>query len=216
MALIVASPWLMKPLFGRAQDWRELSDVGQAYGGISAILSGLALCGIAISLLFQWRHVRLTQVMTARERHFELVKLAFDDPDLQPPTRWKGSALGLKQRAYHNLWVSHWEMLWDTGAMGRLEARRHLDSLFLSDAALDWWAQVGPTWSVDGGRRRRKFMMIAHEAHRDAIQIRAQMLNRQAGVCGADSILVPGEIGPTWEAAQTGDRPDSAVSDQER
>jgi hypothetical protein len=61
-------------------DWNRLSDIGQAFGGVSAVLSALAFCAIAASLLLQWRQLRMTTVIAARERHFDLVRLAVDDP----------------------------------------------------------------------------------------------------------------------------------------
>jgi hypothetical protein len=71
----VASPIAMQWLAGRSVDWARLSNVGQAYGGVSAVLSALAFCGIAVSLAFQWQQVRISQVVASRERHFELVRL---------------------------------------------------------------------------------------------------------------------------------------------
>jgi hypothetical protein len=50
---IAATPVLMRLTAGGDASWDELSDIGQAYGGVSAVLSGLAFCAIAGSLLLQ-------------------------------------------------------------------------------------------------------------------------------------------------------------------
>ena len=153
-ALIVASPWLIGSIVGHSEDWRRLSDVGQAYGGISAILSGLAFCGIAGSLLLQWRQVRQAQMAAVHERHFELVRLAIEDTDLRAPGPAAPAGAEAKQWVYFNLWVAHWAMRWDIRALGRQEARKQLATLFYDDAASRWWLACGPLWSINADERR--------------------------------------------------------------
>lgn len=181
----------MRPIISRTQDWRELSDVGQAYGGISAILSGLAFCGIASSLLLQWRQVRLTQLLTTRERHFELVKLGLEDPSLRPPGSSGESAAEIRQWAYFNLWVSHWAMLWDTGSTSSVQLRRNFDGLFCDEAALDWWGKFGLSWNTDTGKHPRAFMAIAHEAYRDAPGMKSGSAGQQTNANGSDVASEP-------------------------
>ena len=66
VALILSSPWLVRMIVPKSENWHDLSEIGQAYGGVSAILSGLAFCGIAGSLVLQWRQVQHTQTMTGQ------------------------------------------------------------------------------------------------------------------------------------------------------
>src|SRR5262245_16444045 len=63
-------------------NWHALSEVGQAYGAVSAVLSGLALGGVVVSLLIQQRQARTSTQYAIRERHFDLLKLMLDQPDL--------------------------------------------------------------------------------------------------------------------------------------
>jgi hypothetical protein len=195
IALIVVSPWLVRPLVGRAEEWNALAEVGQAYGGISAVLSGLAFCGIAISLLLQWRQVRLTHMLITRERHFELVKLGLEDSSLRIPAAYGQNEDEIRKTAYSHLWVAHWAFLWDTGSIGPAEARHLFDTLFRDETALAWWAEVGPTWSTTPGRRRRALMAITHEAHRAAVEARLEELDGPGGASdgnGAGEAPVPG------------------------
>jgi hypothetical protein len=182
LAGIVASPWLMRPLIGRPQDWRELSDVGQAYGGVSALLSGFALCGIAASLLLQWRQVHLTREMTTRERHFELVKLGLEDPSLCLPGTRGLAPEESRQWAYSNLWVSLWATQWEMGSVEPAEVRRHFDGLFGDDHSLRWWGLFGPAWSITRNNRRKAFMKIAHAAYLDAVESRRQSADEKSSV----------------------------------
>jgi Family of unknown function (DUF6082) len=113
----------MRRAVGNGGDWITLSNVGQAYGGVSAILSGLAFCGIACSIFLQWRQNRLTQLTASRERQFELVKLAMADPDLMFQREEGESIQTHTQKMYYNLWVSHWAMLLELGAISESELR---------------------------------------------------------------------------------------------
>jgi hypothetical protein len=170
LAASAAAPWLVKAAAGRSASWGDLSNIGQAYGAVSAILSGLAFCGVAGSLILQWRQVRLTQIMAVRERHFELVKLALNDPDLgfsfgtelpfEEKRRWLAS----------NLWVAHWAMQWEMGMITEPFLRVAFEEHFRYNAvARDWWAVSGPTWRPYPDRRLRRFLDIAQESYQSAI-----------------------------------------------
>src|SRR4051794_23078917 len=91
-------------------DRGRLSDVGQAYGGVSAVLSALAFCAIAASLLLQFQQTRSASIAAARERHFELVRLAIDDPDLLFLAERRRLGDDARLVARSNLWVAHWLM----------------------------------------------------------------------------------------------------------
>src|SRR5690349_9103609 len=58
---VVLSPLALPLVASRREDWQELSNVGQAYGGIAAVLSGLAFLGIIISLALQRRQTKIQQ-----------------------------------------------------------------------------------------------------------------------------------------------------------
>lgn len=171
-ALIVAAPWLMRSVVSRSDDWQKLSEMGQAYGGISAILSGLALCGIGASLLLQWRQIRSTQVITMRERHFELIKISLENPELAPPHSGIAEA-ERRQWMVNNLWVSHWAMLWDVGSINRPGLRRMFDDLFSDNEAINWWTACGENWASSSGRREQAFLLVVDEAYRAALQARS-------------------------------------------
>ena len=66
-------------------DWAKLSNIGQTYGAASAVLSALAVGGVAISLFLQANQGRANQVQMVREYQRELVRMLLDDPDLYLP-----------------------------------------------------------------------------------------------------------------------------------
>jgi hypothetical protein len=147
LAGVVASPLAMKWLTGTRLKWAELSDVGQAYGGVSAVLSGLAFCGVAASLLMQRRQARLAQIYSIRQRHFELVKLALDDPQylfVDGPNEADDPNARLK--VYANLLVGHWAMMWDLDAITADLVRAGAARLFATALARQWWTEWGASF----------------------------------------------------------------------
>jgi hypothetical protein len=193
VAAIVAAPWLVKAAVGRSADWVQLSNIGQAYGGVSALLSGLAFCGVACSLILQWRQVRLTQIMAVQDRQFELVKLAINDPDLgfsfgtdlpfEEKRRWQAS----------NLWVAHWAMQWEMGMLSEPVLRVAFEEHFKHNAvARDWWMNSGPTWHPHPDRRLRRFLAIADESFRRALA--AERSHGESGTGGERAAGGPGDV----------------------
>ncbi|XVU23158.1 DUF6082 family protein [Actinoplanes sp. CA-054009] len=170
VAAIAAAPWLMNLLASRPTDWGDLADLGQAYGGVAAVLSTLALCGIAASLVLQWRQATLADTATRRAQHLELVKLALNDPDLCFPLAPGVSRSEMRRWMILNLWTSHWVMLWDTRMLERTELRRLFDELFRDPAALTWWPSMGSKeWAGTRTRHRATFHEVAEEAYREAV-----------------------------------------------
>ncbi len=58
LALVILSPFALRVLatsFGL--NWSNLSNIGQTYGAVSALITALALGGVVVSLLYQARDV---------------------------------------------------------------------------------------------------------------------------------------------------------------
>jgi len=81
VAAVLMSPLLMVHLSSKGLPWQQLADIGQAYGGASALLSAAALCGVVASLLFQRRQVRQELAEMDRQQHIELMRIALEHPD---------------------------------------------------------------------------------------------------------------------------------------
>ncbi len=60
--------------------WPELSNIGQTYGAVSALLAALALVGVATSVLTQNHELRHSSWESGRARHLEITRMALDDP----------------------------------------------------------------------------------------------------------------------------------------
>src|SRR5690349_7054760 len=68
-----------------AQDWGTLSNVGQAYGGVSAILTALALIGVAASLLVQRQQADIARTQAIRAFQLQMLTLCLERPDTYYP-----------------------------------------------------------------------------------------------------------------------------------
>ncbi|BCJ54210.1 hypothetical protein Asp14428_56850 [Actinoplanes sp. NBRC 14428] len=169
LSAIVYSPFIMKGLAGERIDWESLSDVGQAYGGMSAVLAGLALCGVGSSLTLQQRQTRQDRASGERQRHLELIKLAIDHPeflevvDIDLFKDPRSAAL-----MYANLSVGHWLAAWELGEIDDQELRSNLRTFFRSPLSRAWWNGVGAHWVSGANRKRRRFLSIAFEEFTEA------------------------------------------------
>jgi hypothetical protein len=145
--LILGSPLLMVFLPGSALPWDRLANIGDAYGGASALLSGLALCGVGASLIFQQRQVRQELAGLDRQQHMELLKLAIDNPELisvldaDAPHREDARA-----EIYANSTMMYWLAIWELGEIDEQELRGMASAMFGSELTRGWWQRVGDQW----------------------------------------------------------------------
>ena len=117
----VAVSSLVVEHIGLADDeqWQRFSNIGQTYGAASAMLSVLALIGVAISLIMQCRESKASREQARRALHFELLKMAMDDPfylHVWGPFAPPDTDL-YREHMYANLILTHWQMDWDVGAI---------------------------------------------------------------------------------------------------
>lgn len=167
LCLIATSPaWLTLVIDDRG-DWPANAEV--AYGGISAILSSLALFGIAGSLLLQQRQAKIDQIAAERQRHFDIVSLSLNDPELLSAILPQaGDRANLRQEVYINLLVGHWMTTWEMGGMTDNNVRDDAARLFMGSVARQWWRRVRSTWADTALTSAPRFTRIIDEAWRKA------------------------------------------------
>jgi hypothetical protein len=127
---VALSPLLLERLgpvdtFEAQAEWQRLGNIGQTYGAASAMLSVLALLGVAVSLMMQARESRAAREQARRALHFELLRMAMDDPFYLAV--WGPFAPAdedrYREHMYANLIVSHWQMDWDVGTLNEEQRR---------------------------------------------------------------------------------------------
>ncbi|MFI7543589.1 DUF6082 family protein [Actinoplanes sp. NPDC049599] len=161
--IVIWSPLLMYRLLGESLPWPRLADVGQAYGGASALLSAAALSAIGGSLLLQSRQVRQDLLNLHKQQHFELVKLGLENPDFFEVLDGSPLAAEDRRKVYANLVLTYWMTMWELGEIADAELRNLTSTMFRSRVARDWWRQVNEHWTTVRGRRRRQFLRVVHE-----------------------------------------------------
>jgi hypothetical protein len=138
---------------------------------LSTIVSIAALLAVAISLLVQQQQARSAQMVGARERHFELIKLMLEHPELdynaipRPDTDDRLTTIGM------SLWVAHWNTLWHIGKLDEKALRFNLSDLFANPEARTWWHKVGSAWSSKGSRQERRFIKVVTEECDSAVDM---------------------------------------------
>lgn len=167
--LIVSSPALLARISDDSDEWESYADMGTAYGGISAILSGLALCGIAGSLVLQRRQALIDQMAAERQRHFDIVSLSLGDPELLAAILPDASALpNVRQEVYINLMVGHWMATWRMGGMSEDNVRYNVARVFKGRVGWEWWRRIRLVWADASSASQRRFAKILDEEWRGA------------------------------------------------
>lgn len=149
LALVVISPLALRQVARiHGINWARLSNIGQTYGAVSALLTALALGGVVISLLYQARDVKTTREQASRTFHHELLKMEMEDPlymeALGAP--WGLNLMlkdydSLRQYNFVHMWVSYWEGLYMLREMSEQTVRHAAASeLFNGAVGRRYWA----------------------------------------------------------------------------
>lgn len=175
LAAVLLSPFALEALSGsKGVDWNKLSQIGAAYGFTSAIVSALALTGVAASLIVQNRQARADQVQGIRGYYLELVRLELDDMPLFQPV-WGDTDIAdpheRKRHVYADLMMNYAWMGFEIGTIGESLLRDMLVGMFTGEAGRLYWSRSHTSWiaSSSGSRRGRRFLAIVSEEHGRAV-----------------------------------------------
>jgi hypothetical protein len=173
VGLVVVSPWGLAALSDNGLDWNRLSNVGQTYGVVSAIVAAVALLGVAASLVIQSREAKAARLNAHRGYHAELMRMAMDDPGYMKC--WgpylTDSFTSERQFTYVNLIVAQWYAEYQIGQLGDTLLRVNAISVFSSVPGRTYWAAAGTTWRTSySGRRAERFHSILDDAYREAVK----------------------------------------------
>jgi len=183
VGLVILSPLALAGIAHFRGDWGQLSNIGQTYGAISAILSALALGGILASLLYQARDSRIAHEQLARTFQFELIKLELEDPSLMVAmgapwgTDIPSDSASLREFLYVQMWVSYWAGSYVTGEMPASVVRSLAShELFKGRAARAYWAAVGQRQVTNSKGRRNNFFRLLDDEYKKIISSGVQVV----------------------------------------
>lgn len=176
--LIILSPFALAKLAQFKENWSEISNIGQTYGAVSALLSSLALGGVILSILLQAHNNQTAREETTRALHHDLIRMTMDNPELMTAL---GAPWGfpippesgpIRDHLYIQMWVSFLAGNFAIGELtepaARYSAKREL---FGSKAGRDYWAAVGRLQLEGTKGRRHKFFQILDEEYEKAISM---------------------------------------------
>ncbi|AYN41618.1 hypothetical protein D9753_25135 [Streptomyces dangxiongensis] len=159
MGLVVVSPLALPALDGNGENWERIGNIAQAYGAVSALLSGLAVVGVVVSLVLQAREAKAARVQNTRTMHMEFSRLAIENPEYLDC--WGGpdasrTVLLRRQHMYVNLVVSHWEMWFELGDLTDHWLASMCDEIFAGEIGRSFWARTREARISTASTRRMK------------------------------------------------------------
>jgi Family of unknown function (DUF6082) len=146
--LILISPMGLRLIStAKGINWARLSSIGQTYGAISAVISGVALAGIAVSLFLQARELDLTREQMFQTYHLDLVRFSIENPSFisswgYVPT--EGSSLDdVRRVGYTNMIVSFWSTSYVTRRLDESELQLNFAQMFKGEVGRNYWKARG-------------------------------------------------------------------------
>jgi len=153
-------------------DWNFLSAVGQSYGAASALLSGVALCVLAVSVRVQVQQTTVSQLQAARSMQLDLIRMAVEDPEYRAVLGEDLMSLGSsrwKEHTYLNLWIMYLQMAYLTGAFDDDGVRRALKGEFFNGVAgRRYWPVARVAFRAEASTRQHsRFLLLVEETYQD-------------------------------------------------
>jgi hypothetical protein len=144
-----------------------MDDTSGVLAMISALVSSVALVGVAASLVIQTRQLRTSQLQATRAAQAEMVQIWLGNPRLFLPGD-DATAEPTDLYAFHaftNLVLKYLELGFEIGVVSEPSVRMQAADLFQSRYRQHWWSEVArPVYNVEAKtRRERRFARIVDE-----------------------------------------------------
>ncbi|GAA4679439.1 DUF6082 family protein [Phytohabitans rumicis] len=164
------SPMLVGSLNRSNQDWSRLSEIGEAYGPVSALLATLALVAVSVSLLLQRSQLRHDRLWLQREMTFNLLKVAMDDPAYGQCWGPRVSPPEVDERFFYyvNLILMVWSHTWENQQVSEDQIRTYARTLFDSEVPRLYWQRFGGLRS-NARPQERSFYRIINDEYVKAV-----------------------------------------------
>jgi hypothetical protein len=164
---IVIAPLGMEWIARVHQNWILLGNVGQAYGGVSALISAIALVGVVGSLLLQARQHSLDRLMQLRNRQAQIYAIVREDPEMYWPIIGNNyrDAQYIQRRIFRVEYFQYCAARYETGLIPEQSLRNEVfPGYFRYEENRQFWDMVKKDWLESAStKRRRRFITIANE-----------------------------------------------------
>jgi uncharacterized protein DUF6082 len=163
-------PLLLGRLFAATSgDYSRISDIGQAYGAASAMISAGAL---GVVVFGQHRQVRRTRLQVLSETTDDLVQLAMDEPMYRQcwGSRMAPDDIDEALFYYCNRMIKSWKVAWELHDLPEAQARAYLARFFEGEIPRLFWKQHGVLqMSAKRTNQRARFVVLINEEYLRAI-----------------------------------------------
>jgi hypothetical protein len=171
--VVAVSPLTLDLFGGSANSWARRGNIGQTYGAAAALLSVLALGGVAVSLVLQARESKASREHASRLIHTDLLKMAMDDRaylECWGPYSSATDPIAQRQAMYVNLILSYWENRWELGQLSEVHLRKAAAHMFRATPGRAFWADARALRTdTSESRRARRFHQILDEEYLTAL-----------------------------------------------
>ena len=175
ITFVALSPLALEKLgLIKGANWARLSNIGQTYGAASALLTALALLGVADRSCSRRERFAWTWAQSSGELQLHLAEMSMNDPVYQRcwavdpasyPTRD-----GWRQQVFLNLVFSYWERDFVMGGITEYTLRALLMDVFRGEAARRFWATVHEArMAYSKNWANRRFCQVANEEYYKAV-----------------------------------------------
>jgi hypothetical protein len=171
---VMISPVLLNALYaGDRRDFSVSADVGQAFGGASALVACMTLFVVLTSVIIQHQHLKEIQ----RDKHAEfsdaLVMMAIENPRYRQCWGARVAEDGIEEDLFYycsNV-LKSWARAWELKKIDEQQAREYLRGFFNSEIPRLFFEKHGD-WHRRGQTRthRERFQEFANEEYLRAIK----------------------------------------------
>ncbi len=163
LILVVVDSWL------HILPWDRLTEIGQSYTGVAALLSGAALVGIAYSIRLQTQQIAVMRSQAVREMQFNLLRLAMEDPSMAIMRAPAEVEAEYRKRVYIVQIIRYLEFAYASGELSESSLRSTLINEILADSTVrsQWTTMMRPVWGSTheaGTRAQRRFLTIMDDS----------------------------------------------------
>jgi Family of unknown function (DUF6082) len=160
-------------------DWSELSDIGQSFTGVSALLSAAALAAVAVSIRMQAREVRLSHATAVYGFQRELIGMALEESDYLACLGSDGLPVDEKKfRIYNTLWLRYYELAFESTNLSPTRivyALKH--ERFCNSIVRQHWVSVRENWR---DTTNPAFVALVDQAYDAALQAQERESTRES------------------------------------
>lgn len=173
LAGVVISPMLMDALYKGNGDYSVGANVGQAFGGASAVVACMTMFAVLTSVIIQHRQLKAIQRDKHEEFNDALVLLAIQNPRYRQCWGTRVAPDGVEEDLFYycsNI-LKGWTRSWELRLIDERQAREYLRSFFESEVPRLFFERHGD-WHRSGEIKpgRARFSDFANEEYLRAIK----------------------------------------------